>query len=233
MITTWSCGLADENMPESILGGHTGKVRPHPWRRARARLALALLKKHGSPRPRPSRRRLRLGNQPGALEKSGYRATGFDISRRILEMIDRPDRTLVEFDLNQPLPPNHALFDALLGLNVIEHLDDDRGPLANGAAAQTGGRGDSQRAGAAGIIYLNSTPFRATAAATFRKFSAPRSPIRVWACGDVLVGRVDGPDLRRSRLYARDEFPLLEKLCGLSETSALAAASVDGNNVCL
>lgn len=64
------------------------------------------------------------------LEKAGYKITGFDISRRILEMIDRPERNLVEMDLNCELPDEHPCFDALLALDVIEHLDDDRGAVS-------------------------------------------------------------------------------------------------------
>jgi SAM-dependent methyltransferase len=44
-------------------------------------------------------------------------------------MIDRPERNLVEMDLNRELPGDHPFFDALLALDVIEHLDDDRGAV--------------------------------------------------------------------------------------------------------
>jgi SAM-dependent methyltransferase len=60
------------------------------------------------------------------LEISGYRATGFDISRRILELIDRPNRQLVEADIRKPLPDGFATCDGLFALDVIEHLDDDQ-----------------------------------------------------------------------------------------------------------
>jgi SAM-dependent methyltransferase len=61
-----------------------------------------------------------------SLEKDGYDAIGLDQSRRALERIDRPDRSLVEADLNQPMPQGVSSFDAVLALDVIEHLDDDR-----------------------------------------------------------------------------------------------------------
>jgi SAM-dependent methyltransferase len=61
------------------------------------------------------------------LETAGYAAYGLDISRQILERIDRPNRHLIEADLNQPLPPQAELSDGLLALDVLEHLDDDSG----------------------------------------------------------------------------------------------------------
>jgi SAM-dependent methyltransferase len=64
-----------------------------------------------------------------ALEKAGYHATGLDISRQILELIDQSERRLIEADLNQPPPADHELFAGALLLDVIEHLDDDRGTL--------------------------------------------------------------------------------------------------------
>ena len=131
MISTWSAGAADENMPEAFLAETLGKVRVHPWWQARARLALTALQKQGvAPPMTVADVGCGWGTNLDALEKAGYAATGFDISRRILEMIDRPGRILVEADLNQPLPAGHAKFDALLALDVIEHLDDDRGALA-------------------------------------------------------------------------------------------------------
>jgi 2-polyprenyl-3-methyl-5-hydroxy-6-metoxy-1,4-benzoquinol methylase len=131
MISTWSAGAADENMPEAFLAETLGKVRVHPWWQARARLALTALQKQGMAPPMTvADVGCGWGTNLDALEKAGYAATGFDISRRILEMIDRPGRILVEADLNQPLPAGHPKFDALLALDVIEHLDDDRGALA-------------------------------------------------------------------------------------------------------
>ncbi len=132
MISIWSHGVADANMPESFLAETLEKVRRHPWWRARARLALTTLQKHGVTVPAAvADVGCGWGTNLDALEKSGYSTTGFDISRRILEMIDHPGRSLVEMDLNQPLPANHALFDALLALDVIEHLDDDHGAVSS------------------------------------------------------------------------------------------------------
>ena len=64
-----------------------------------------------------------------ALEKSGYHVLGMDISRRTLESLDRPDRRLVEADLANPWQIA-AASDAVLALDVIEHLDDDRAAVA-------------------------------------------------------------------------------------------------------
>jgi SAM-dependent methyltransferase len=128
MITVWSRGVADDNMPEKMLVDTLEKVRRHPWWSARARLALATLKRHGVLAPAQV---MDVGCGWGVnlemLETAGYAATGLDISRQILERIDRPDRRLIEADLTQPLPPQAGLSDGLLALDVLEHIDDDTG----------------------------------------------------------------------------------------------------------
>jgi len=130
MIETWSRGVADENMPESMLVNTLSLVRKHPWYSARTRLALALLQQEGVVPPAPV---FDVGCGWGvnlqALENAGYTAAGLDISRRILERIDQPQRKLIEVDLNQPLPATRETCAAALLLDVIEHLDDDRGTL--------------------------------------------------------------------------------------------------------
>jgi SAM-dependent methyltransferase len=141
MISVWSQGVADKNMPEAILVDALEKVRKHPWWHARAKLALALLEKHGI-RPPASVADVGCGwgIELNALEQAGYHTVGFDISRHILELIDQPKRCLVEADFNQTLPGEHAMFDALLALDVIEHLDDDRGAVMRMASLlQSGG----------------------------------------------------------------------------------------------
>lgn len=130
MIKTWSRGSADANMPEAMLVETLGLVRRHPWWAARARLALAVLQANDVRPPAPV---LDVGCGWGvnlsALEKNGYHATGLDISHQILELIDQSERRLIEADLNQPPPVGHELFAGALLLDVIEHLDDDRGTL--------------------------------------------------------------------------------------------------------
>jgi len=130
MIETWSCGPADENMPEAMLVETLGRVRRHPWWLARARLALAVLQSQGITPPASV---LDVGCGWGvnlqALELAGYRATGLDISRQILERVDQSQRCLIEADLNQPLPAGHEQYAGALLLDVMEHLDDDRGTL--------------------------------------------------------------------------------------------------------
>lgn len=130
MITVWSQGPADENMPQSMLVNTLACVRQHPWWNARAHLALALLKKFGI---HPSTSVIDVGCGWGvnldALEKQRYQTTGLDISRRILDLIDRPGRRLIEADLNQDPPERRELYSGLLLLDVIEHLDDDRGTI--------------------------------------------------------------------------------------------------------
>lgn len=130
MIETWSAGPADENMPEAMLVETLARVRRHPWWLARARLALAVLQNHGI---NPPALVFDIGCGWGvnldSLEKAGYRTTGLDISRQILTLIDQPGRRLIEADLNQPPPATRELCAGALLLDVIEHLDDDRGTL--------------------------------------------------------------------------------------------------------
>jgi len=131
MIVRWSIGRPDQNMPEDILVQLSVLIARHPWFQARARLAVALLERMSV---RPPARVLDVGCGWGlnlaALERRGYRAVGLDVSRRALELLDRPGRRLLEADLTQPLPPDAEPYDAVLALDVIEHLDDDRGAVA-------------------------------------------------------------------------------------------------------
>ena len=131
MIETWSRGPADECMPEDIIVQTLEKVRRHPWWHARAKLALAVLQKHGVAEAASV---LDVGCGWGInlqmLENAGYEVTGMDISRRILELIDRPNRRLIEADLTQPGSGTGQRYHAVLALDVIEHLDDDRAAVA-------------------------------------------------------------------------------------------------------
>ena len=117
-------------MPELLLTETLSQVRRHPWWRARARLALAILRNR---RIMPPARVLDVGCGWGvnllALESAGYTAIGVDSSRQILERIDCPNRRLIEADLTQELPKQRVSVDAMLVLDVIEHIDDDRGFL--------------------------------------------------------------------------------------------------------
>lgn len=130
MITTWSRGDADYNMDEAILVSLADIIARHPWWEARTRLALRLLKRQGIV---PPARILDAGCGWGsnliALEEAGYEVVGLDISRQALERLDGPGRTLVECDLTKPLATAEAPFDAVIALDVIEHLDDDGGAI--------------------------------------------------------------------------------------------------------
>src|SRR5262245_15438796 len=132
MIATWSTGHADANMAEEILVDKVQLIRRHPWWQARAKLILALLDRLGV---RPPARVLDAGCGWGVtlarLEQRGYQVVGMDVSRRALEMLDqeRPGRLLAEADLTQALPSGLEGYDAVLALDVIEHLDDDRAAL--------------------------------------------------------------------------------------------------------
>jgi SAM-dependent methyltransferase len=118
-------------MPEALLVETLGRVRRHPWWHARAALAVAALKDNAILPPASI---LDVGCGWGtnlqALEEAGYRTVGLDVSRQILELIDRPARELIEADLNHLPPEAHDRYDGLLLLDVIEHLDDDRGALS-------------------------------------------------------------------------------------------------------
>jgi SAM-dependent methyltransferase len=141
VITTWSEGCADENMAESILVELAGVVRAHPWWRARARLTLALLERLGVRVPaRVLDAGCGWGTTLEALERRGYHAAGMDISRRTLEQLDRPGRALYVADLTRELAAGDGGFDAVLALDVIEHIDDDCAALARlGNLARPGG----------------------------------------------------------------------------------------------
>lgn len=134
MIRVWSQGRADDHMKEEILLRTGEAVHRHPWWTARARLTLALLARN---RVHPPSRILDAGCGWGvtlaALETAGYEATGLDVSPRILDRLDAPDRRLIQGDLTQPWPggTDRETFEAVLALDVIEHLDDDRGAVAS------------------------------------------------------------------------------------------------------
>ena len=130
MIETWSPGSAGEHMDEAILTQLAPLVARHPWWGARARFTLALLKGRGTT---PPARVLDAGCGWGVtlrcLEEAGYSATGLDVSRSALERLDRPGRRLIEADLTGHWDAPEETFDAVLALDVIEHLDDDRSAI--------------------------------------------------------------------------------------------------------
>jgi 2-polyprenyl-3-methyl-5-hydroxy-6-metoxy-1,4-benzoquinol methylase len=141
MIESWSQGVADESMAEDILVDLAKTIRRHPWWQARAVLTLDLLESLGL---RPPARILDAGCGWGvtldSLEARGYQPIGMDISRRTLEQLDRPGRTLIEADLTQPIGRDVPVLDAVLALDVIEHLDDDRAAVSRlGELVRPGG----------------------------------------------------------------------------------------------
>jgi len=141
MITTWSKGDVEAGMSEDLLLETEKQVNQHPWWHARAKLTVSLLRRA---EVYPPARVLDAGCGWGLmlkhLEHHAYPTVGLDISRHILERIDRPGRDLIEADLTQSLPDGVELFDAVLALDVIEHLDDDRAVVADlGRLVKPGG----------------------------------------------------------------------------------------------
>src|SRR5215471_17007825 len=126
MIFTWSGGRSEANMDEQILTDLYTIVARHPWWLARAELVLALLEQLGI---RPPATILDAGCGWGtnleALESAGYRTTGLDASRKMLDRLNRNDRCLIEADLTRRLPEDLPTFNGVLALDVIEHIDDD------------------------------------------------------------------------------------------------------------
>jgi SAM-dependent methyltransferase len=130
VIEKWSEGEPGDGMPDEALVEGLTLVRAHPWWAARARLAVSMLRAEGLAPPASL---IDVGCGWGvnlqALESAGYQAVGLDASRQILDLIDQPGRTLIQADLTQPLPPHQKQYAGGLMLDVLEHLDDDRGAL--------------------------------------------------------------------------------------------------------
>ncbi|MDR3621597.1 MAG: class I SAM-dependent methyltransferase [Paludisphaera borealis] len=199
MIEHWSEGIADDNMAEDILVELGDVVRRHPWWRARAALTLRLLSDLGI---EPPARVLDAGCGWGvtldALEAQGYRAVGMDVSRRTLEHLDRPGRTLIEADLTQPLRADAPRYDAVLALDVIEHLDDDREAVRRlGALLEPGG---------ALVVSVPALP------AMFSEFDAVQGHRRRYL-PDTLAAAFDDSGLRLDRTFwwGRWLVPLLRR----------------------
>lgn len=147
MIQRWSSsiGSGDDLMPGEILVRLGQRVREHPWWQARASLTLRCLRKSGH---QPGSRVLDAGCGWGVtmevLERAGYDAAGLDVCLGALEILDRarPDRRLIEADLTREfdLAQIPSTFDAVLALDVIEHLDDDAAALSRlGTLVRPGG----------------------------------------------------------------------------------------------
>lgn len=143
MIATWSAGAAGAYLDAGALAEQCQLVSRHPWWQARANLTLALLGQLGI---RAGARVLDAGTGWGvtfrALERRGYEVTGLDISRPALERLERerPGRALIEADLTQPRAEMASTYDAVLALDVIEHLDDDHAAVTTlGQLAAPGG----------------------------------------------------------------------------------------------
>jgi SAM-dependent methyltransferase len=130
MIRRWSHGSADDSMSEDILVDLAAIIQRHPWWEARTALLLSLLGRIGV---NPPASVLDAGCGWGvtleALERKGFVAHGLDISRQALERLDRDGRVLIEADLAQLLPPDAPKYDAVIALDVIEHIDDDAGAI--------------------------------------------------------------------------------------------------------
>jgi SAM-dependent methyltransferase len=126
MIVSWSSGTPGAHMDDDILLCLRDVIARHPWWLARRELVLALLRELGI---RPPSAVLEAGCGWGVnlegLEAAGYQVTGLDISRKMLDRLDRDTRCLVEADLSHVLPNSLPCYDSVLALDVIEHIDDD------------------------------------------------------------------------------------------------------------
>ena len=127
-------------MDEAILVELAHMVCAHPWWRARARLtSLCSIGSASEARRGCSTPAVDGGRRSGA-DRRGYRAAGMDISRRSLERLDRPGRELYVADLTRDLIGNGNGFEAVLALDVIEHIDDDRAAVTRlGRLVRPGG----------------------------------------------------------------------------------------------
>jgi SAM-dependent methyltransferase len=120
--------VARRGMPESILTTLAPTVRRHPWWRARSRLALGVL---AQARVHPPSRIADVGCGWGttleSLERAGYRATGLDIDLAALRSLAelKPTRQVAYYDLTANQDPPVREFEAVMALDVLEHLDDD------------------------------------------------------------------------------------------------------------
>jgi cyclopropane fatty-acyl-phospholipid synthase-like methyltransferase len=118
-------------MSEDILTELSEVIRSHPWWKARAKLVLAVLRRFGvNPPAVILDAGCGWGVNLNVLEQCGYKVAGLDISRQSLQRLDRPDRELIEADLTQPIPESAKPYDAVIALDVIEHLDNDRVAVA-------------------------------------------------------------------------------------------------------
>ncbi len=127
VIQTWSTGIPDDNMAEEILTRTGEEIRKHPWFLHRARLMRQILVDQGvTPPDTVLEAGCGWGLNLEMLEAEGYKAAGLDISRRMLEGLDGHGRLLAECDLTKPLPEDAPKFRAVIALDVIEHIDDDR-----------------------------------------------------------------------------------------------------------
>lgn len=137
MIEVWSemaAESAEERMPQEILERLGHHVARHPWWLARARLVSHLIDRELGPGPHQV---LDAGCGWGVtldhLERAGHQVAGMDIGRGGLNKLDKPERRLILGDIESGPVPESAKgqYDAVLALDVLEHLDDDAGALRN------------------------------------------------------------------------------------------------------
>ena len=110
-------------MADAILVDLGDIIERHPWWLARGELLLKLLRRAGHQDPcRIIDVGCGWGTNLSLLESAGYAVSGLDISRGVLERLDRPERDLIEADLSQDLPAVVPEYDVVLALDVIERV---------------------------------------------------------------------------------------------------------------
>lgn len=137
MIEIWSeptAAQADDNMPQEILTRLGSHISIHPWWHARAKIVEKKIQLHYQNKLISI---LDVGCGWGVtlkyLEKAGHEVWGLDVGIDALNLLDEPGRRLILGDVENGRIPEEmeGKFDAVLALDVLEHLDFPENALKN------------------------------------------------------------------------------------------------------